>query len=49
LRLDPFCCPEKQLELPFLLLDRDRLPSPTPRRDASWDRLSAAFRYYAII
>lgn len=42
----PFCCPEGQTELPYLLLDRDRLPSPSAE---GWDRLSAAFRYYAII
>jgi hypothetical protein len=49
MRPDPFCCPEEQIKLPSLLLDRDRLPSPTTRRDAGWDRLSTALRYYAII
>jgi hypothetical protein len=49
LRLRPFCCPEEQRELPFLLLDRDRLPSPAVLDAAGWDHLSAALRYYAII
>jgi len=48
-RLRPFCCPEEQRELPNLLLDRDRLPSPGALDTTGWDRFSAAFRYYAII
>jgi hypothetical protein len=45
----PFCCPEKQRELPFLLLDRGRLPSTIVVDTMAWDRLSADFRYYATI